>query len=233
MFRARRRGESGIVDRSRTRRRRAGGISLESQEESPRAGAARVEAIALDPRREQHQRLRRRIAAAGDPRCQCRRGADDIEFDIPASTAPNLDVPGRRDSIRSRRPGRSRSTVLCRRSRVTVSIDGYSQARGGGVPFRYPNAVSSAVQTPRRHGQSDGGTFTLIDSIPVACRYDGSSSPATPTRPRSRAALKPIVGCRQRRGFGRPGSRYVLHHHVPGTRMRGPADSRPDRDQTT
>ncbi|MGO9469386.1 MAG: beta strand repeat-containing protein, partial [Isosphaeraceae bacterium] len=93
-------------------------------------------------------------------------GTADIEFAIPASTAPGLNVPV---------PGFDPSTQdwtitldspLPAITRSEVSIDGYSQAHIG-VPFLYPNSTSSAVQTLSILGSPTGGTFTLTTASPL------------------------------------------------------------------
>ena len=48
----------------------------------------------------------------------------------------------------------------------TVSIDGYTQGEQA-VPFRYPAAISSAVQEVSINGFPTGGTFTLTTSAPL------------------------------------------------------------------
>ena len=47
-----------------------------------------------------------------------------------------------------------------------VSIDGYTQA-SVGVPYRYPDQVSSAVQSLLVSGEPTGGSFTLTTSAPL------------------------------------------------------------------
>ena len=77
---------------------------------------------------------------------------DDIVFNIPASTDPNLDVPV--GDTAHGNGGFDPGTQTWRIKLVTplpvitntVSIDGYSQAHDGGVPYRY-SSLTSAVQT--------------------------------------------------------------------------------------
>ena len=89
----------------------------------------------------------------------------DIEFDIPASTAPDLNVPFEgfdpitqtwRITLNSPLPTITHSVI----------IDGYSQANDG-IPYRYPDEFSSAVQTLTMNGVPTGGTFTLTTSAPL------------------------------------------------------------------
>ena len=92
-------------------------------------------------------------------------GVDDIVFDIPASTAPNLNV---------RVPGFDPSTqtwTITLDSPLptithSVSIDGYSQANIP-ISFRYPDQVSSAAQDVFIGGTPTGGVFTLTTSAPL------------------------------------------------------------------
>ncbi len=70
---------------------------------------------------------------------------DDIVFNIPASTAPLLNVP-----VPGFDPGTQDWTITLQSALPaitnTVSIDGYTEAPVG-VPYRYPNAVSGGVAT--------------------------------------------------------------------------------------
>ena len=92
-------------------------------------------------------------------------GVDHITFEIPASTAGNLNVPV---------PGFDPITQTWTINLASplpaithpVSIDGYTQA-SVGVPFRYPDQVSSAVQTLLVSGLPSGGSFTLTTSAPL------------------------------------------------------------------
>ena len=47
-----------------------------------------------------------------------------------------------------------------------VTIDGYTEAQFP-VPFRYPSAFSSAVQTININGFPTGGTFTFTTASPL------------------------------------------------------------------
>ena len=68
-------------------------------------------------------------------------GTDNIVFDIPASTAPNLNVP-----VSGFDPDTQTWTITLDSPLPTIThsvvIDGYSQANVG-VPFRYPTDFSS------------------------------------------------------------------------------------------
>ena len=90
----------------------------------------------------------------------------DIVFNIPAATsASNYDVPV---------PGFDPETQTWRIQlatplpaiKNTVSIDGYSQAHDGGVPFRY-SSLTSAVQGIFISGSPTGGSFTLTTASPL------------------------------------------------------------------
>jgi hypothetical protein len=114
---------------------------------------------------------------------------DDIVFKIPASTAPLLDVP-----VPGFDPGTQtwRITLQSPLPKITntVSIDGYTEAPVG-VPYRYPNEVSSAMQAISVVAL--GGSFTLTTAAPlpvgttVAIPYDASAAAV-------QAALGAIVG---------------------------------------
>ena len=90
---------------------------------------------------------------------------DDIVFNIPASTAPLLDVP-----VPGFNPATQDWTITLQSPLPaitnTVSIDGYTEAPVG-VPYLYPNAVSSTVQTVALTGSPTGGTFTLTTAAPL------------------------------------------------------------------
>ena len=89
---------------------------------------------------------------------------DDIVFNIPASTAPLLDVPV---------PGFDPVTQTWTIKLVTplpaitntVSLDGYTEAPVG-VPYRYSN-TTSAVQSISITGSPTGGSFTLTTAAPL------------------------------------------------------------------
>src|SRR5262245_23676870 len=117
--------------------------------------------------------------------------ADNIEFDIPASTAPNLDVP-----VPGFDPGSQTWTIALASPLPpisnTISIDGYSQAHAG-VPYRYPNSITSAVQTLSVLGSPTGGSFTLTTSAPLPVGTT-AAIPYNATAATVRAALGAIVG---------------------------------------
>ena len=120
-------------------------------------------------------------------------GTDDIVFDIPASTAPDLERPG--PGFRSQHPG----------------LDDHArQPLAGDHPFGfdrwlYQAAVERALPLSRRRsarpfrsrpvvGSPTGGTFTLTHLGAAAGRDDGRRFPTTPTPPPSSRALETIVG---------------------------------------
>jgi CSLREA domain-containing protein len=92
-------------------------------------------------------------------------GVDHIIFEIPASTAANLNVavPGFDPSTQTWTISLTNPLPVITHP---VSIDGYSQAKIP-VPFRYPAQVSSAVQTLIVSGDPTGGSFTLTTSAPL------------------------------------------------------------------
>ncbi len=73
----------------------------------------------------------------------------------------------------------------------TVSIDGYTEAHDGGVPFRYPSAVSSAVQAISVVAL--GGSFTLTTAAPLPAGTTGAI-PYNASAAAVQAALGAIVG---------------------------------------
>src|SRR5208337_475153 len=92
---------------------------------------------------------------------------DDIVFNIPAAMktpgAPSdFPVPGFD-------PGTQTWTITLQSPLPaitnTVSIDGYTEGNGGGVPYLYPSEVISAVQAILVN--ATGGTFTLTTSAPL------------------------------------------------------------------
>ncbi len=106
--------------------------------------------------------LRAAITAANqDPKP----GVDNIVFEIPASTAGNLNVPV---------PGFDpitqtwQITLASALPAIThpVVIDGFTQANIA-VPYRYPDQVTSAVQDLSIGGEPTGGTFTLSTLAPL------------------------------------------------------------------
>src|SRR5271157_1695447 len=115
---------------------------------------------------------------------------DDIVFNIPASTAPLLDVP-----VPGFDPGTQTWTITLQSPLPaitnTVSIDGYTEAPLG-VPYFYPNAVSSAVQSIALTGSPTGGTFTLTIAVPFT--VSTVTLPYSATAATVQAALGPYVG---------------------------------------
>ena len=113
--------------------------------------------------------LRAAITAANqDPKA----GVDNIVFEIPASTAANLNVPV---------PGFDpitqtwQITLASPLPAIThpVTIDGFTQANIA-VPYRYPDQITSAVQDLTIGGEPTGGTFTLSTLAPLPV---GTSEP--------------------------------------------------------
>ena len=92
-------------------------------------------------------------------------GPNSIVFDIPASTAPLLNVP-----VPGFDPGTQTWTITLASALPAITdqttIDGYSQAHFE-VPFRYPSEISSAVQTINVTGSPAGGTYTLTTAAPL------------------------------------------------------------------
>ncbi|MFO0890051.1 MAG: hypothetical protein U0790_13040, partial [Isosphaeraceae bacterium] len=114
----------------------------------------------------------------------------DIFFNIPASDSPLLNDP-----VLGFDPVSQNWTITLLTPLPvitnTVWIDGYTQAHAG-IPFRYPNAISSAVQQVAVTGGPTGGTFTLTTSAPLpigtaTIPYDANAATV-------RAALGTIVG---------------------------------------
>ncbi len=89
----------------------------------------------------------------------------NIAFDIPASTAPNLNVP-----VSGFDPVTQTWTITLDSPLPpithSVAIDGYTQANLP-VSYRYPDQISSAVQMLSILGGPIGGTFTLTTSAPL------------------------------------------------------------------
>ena len=113
-------------------------------------------------------------------------GVDNIVFDIPASTAPDL---------KRRSPGFDpvtqtwTITLASPLPEIThaVAIDGFSQANTA-VPFAYPDQLSSAVQF--LDVSATGGSFTLTTSVPLpvdettqAIPYDATAAKFRPPSP--------------------------------------------------
>jgi hypothetical protein len=105
-------------------------------------------------------------------------GPSNIEFAIPASAASpyNTAVPGF-DSQTQTWTIQPHSALPAITNQVT--IDGYSEANNA-YPFRYPDQISSAVQTVTV--TASGGTFTLATAAPlpvgttVAIPYNASAA---------------------------------------------------------
>jgi len=118
-------------------------------------------------------------------------GTSDIVFGIPASTAPNLDVP-----VPGFDPVNQTWTITLDSPLPTitkpVTIDGYSQAEFP-VPFRYPSASYLAVQELSVLGSPTGGTFTLTSLI---SGHTGTTAPIPydANAATVQAALESVVG---------------------------------------
>ncbi len=115
----------------------------------------------------------------------------EIVFDIPASTAPDLNVP-----VPGFDPNNQiwQITLNSALPAIThaVSIDGYSQANDP-VPYRYSNELISAVQDLNVLGLPTGGTFTLSTAAPLPVGTTSSLSIGA-TSAQVQAALESIVG---------------------------------------
>jgi hypothetical protein len=120
-----------------------------------------------------------------------RPGRDDIVFAIPASTAPNLNVP-----VPGFDPGTQTWVISLATALPVIThpvwIDGYSQANYP-VLFRYPDQVSSAVQSVSVFGIPSGGTFTLSTSLPLPIQTT-TPLPYNATAAQIQAALEVIFG---------------------------------------
>ena len=90
-------------------------------------------------------------------------GRNDITFAIPASTSPLLNIP-----VSGFDPTSQTWTIKLASPLPPITdqvvIDGYSEAHIA-VPFRYPSAISSAIQEIDVTGS--GGTFTLTTVAPL------------------------------------------------------------------
>ena len=149
-------------------------------------------------------------------------GTDDIVFDIPASTAPLLNVP-----VPGFDPGTQTWTITLNSPlpAIThaVSIDGYSQAHYP-VPYLYPDSISSAMQTLSILGSPTGGTFTLTTSAPLPVGTT-AAIPFTADAGTVQNALEAIVGAGNVAVSGGPlpaGSSAASRSRVPmhGRRFR-------------
>jgi hypothetical protein len=104
---------------------------------------------------------------------------DNVVFEIPASTAPDLDVP-----VAGFDPTTQTWQIVMNGPLPVIthamSIDGYSEANVA-VPYLYPDQVSSAVQSLTISGDPTGGSFTLTTAAPLpvgitaALPYDASA----------------------------------------------------------
>jgi hypothetical protein len=118
-------------------------------------------------------------------------GPFDVVFDIPASTAPELNVP-----VTGFDPVTQTWQITLNSPLPTIthpiSIDGFSQALDD-VPYRYSDEVVSTVQSLTMIGTPTGGTFTLTTAAPLPVATTSPISyTATPQQVQS--ALAAIVG---------------------------------------
>ncbi len=115
----------------------------------------------------------------------------DIVFNIPASTAPDLNVP-----VAGFDPVTQTWQITLNSPLPTithaVSIDGFSQANQA-VPYRYSDELISAEQSLTVNGSPTGGSFTLTTSAPLPVNTTGSL-PYDATSAQVQAALEAIVG---------------------------------------
>jgi hypothetical protein len=131
--------------------------------------------------------LRAAIIAANDVTGP---GTVSISFDIPASTVSNLNVP-----VSGFDPGTQtwEITLASPLPPITrpVDIDGYTEGNVG-VPYRYPDQVSSAVQTLTFTGVPTGGSFTLTTTAPLPA---GTTPPIpySATAAQVQAALNSLI----------------------------------------
>ena len=92
-------------------------------------------------------------------------GPNSIVFDIPASTAPLLNVP-----VPGFDPGSQTWTITLASALPAItaqtSLDGFSEAHFP-VPYRYPSEVSTAVQNVTLTGAPTGGSYTLTTVAPL------------------------------------------------------------------
>jgi hypothetical protein len=127
------------------------------------------------------------VAANHDPNP----GRDDITFDIPASTAANLNVP-----VPGFDPATQTWTITLASPLPAIThslaIDAYSEANFP-VPYRYPLQVSSATQSLSVGGVPSGGTFTLTTSPPLPV---GQTVPLSynATAAQVQTALEAVIG---------------------------------------
>ncbi len=113
-----------------------------------------------------------------------------IAFEIPASTASNLNVP-----VSGFDPSTQtwQITLASPLPAIThsVDIDGYTEGKIG-EPYRYPDQVSSAVQTLALMGVPTGGSFTLTTTAPLPA---GTTPPISysATAAQVQAALNSLI----------------------------------------
>ena len=117
-------------------------------------------------------------------------GVDNIVFDIPASTAADLNVP-----VSGFDPSTQTWTITLDSPLPvithSVAINGYTQANVG-VPFVYPANITSAVQFVGV--SATGGSFTLTTSAPLPADQTTQAIPYNATAAQVQAALAAIVG---------------------------------------
>ena len=154
-------------------------------------------------------------------------GTDNIDFDIPASTAPLLNVPvpgfdpGTQDWTITLNSPLPRSPVRFRSMDIRRRIP--------AEPIRYPDSISSAIQTLSILGSPTGGTFTLDHVRAAAGRHDGADPLHRRRRHGPERAGGDHRGWQRRRHRGTVAQRQS-EHYVSGRLRRG-SDSGPDRDQ--
>src|SRR5208337_361789 len=119
---------------------------------------------------------------------------DDIVFNIPAAVntpdgLQDVPVPGFDPGTQTWRIKLASPLPAITN---TVSIDGYSQAHDGGVPYRY-SSLTSAQQSIFISGSPTGGFFTLKTFSPLPVQTTGSI-PWNASADVIQAALGAIVG---------------------------------------
>ncbi len=118
-------------------------------------------------------------------------GTDNIFFNIPASTAPELNVP-----VAGFDPGQQLWTIapaspLPAITRA-VNLDAFTQGESG-VPFLYPGSISSDSQFISLSSPATGGSFTLTTSSPLPIATS-AAIPYDATAAVVQSALEAIVG---------------------------------------
>jgi hypothetical protein len=115
----------------------------------------------------------------------------NIEFDIPASTAANLDEP-----VPGFDPVTQDWTIKLASPLPPITrpatIDGYSQGEIG-VPFRYPSQVALAIQRLTVLGSPTGGSFTLTTLFPLPSGTT-AAIPYNANAGTIQAALEAVIG---------------------------------------